>query len=115
MSKQTKVRPSALWMTGGGIQQLPPAAVNTVEASGKPSTQSASLGRTQNSTNNLPPKLSSLTEKEKENALLAAGILASTVPTLVQAGLIRKARHKETREIVLVFPSTLWTDDLKVK
>jgi len=33
----------------------------------------------------------------------------------VRAGMIRKARHKETKEIVLVFPSTLWTDDLKVK
>jgi len=115
MTKQMKPQHSELLTMVERTQQLQFAAVNTKGASAKPSTQSANLGRINPSMTNLPQTLSSLTESEKDNALKAALILASTVPTLVRAGMIRKARHKETKEIVLVFPSTLWTDDLKVK
>ena len=115
MTKQTKPQPSELLTMVERTQRLRFAAVNTKGASAKPSTQSANLGHIKPSTTNLLQTSSSLTENEKDNALKAALILASTVPTLVRAGMIRKARHKETKEILLVFPSTVWTDDLKVK
>ena len=115
MTKQMKPQLLESLMMVERTQQLQSAAVNTKGASAKPSTQLANSGHIKPSTTNLPQTSSNLTENEKDNALKAALILASTVPTLVRAGMIRKARHKETKEILLVFPSTVWTDDLKVK
>ena len=66
------------------------------------------------STNNSPVTLSPLTESERENAVLAAGILTSTVSILIKAGYVRAARN-QNGEIVLIFPSVVWTDKLRLK
>lgn len=95
-------------------QQSRRGGVNRTEASEKRSIQSQKMANTPPSTNNSPVTLSSLTESEKENATLAAGILTSTVSTLIKAGWVRMARNQHG-EIVLIFPSTVWTDKLRLK
>ena len=64
---------------------------------------------------NLKPKLSSPTSSENENEKIAANILTAVLPTLLAAGLVTKGHHKDSGNTVLVFPSTLWTDELRLK
>ena len=111
---KTKRLPSELLTTGGRTQQLPPAAVNSQAARGQHSTRSVKTGNTPTSTHNSSVTLSSLTGSEKENALLTAGVFASTLGAMLHYGMVRKARNMRTGEIMLVFPSTVWTDDLRL-
>ena len=113
--QQKKARPSESLTTVEPTQRLQPVDVNRMEASGQHSTPSAKTGNSRTSTTNLNVMLSNLTETERENALLAAGIFASTLTTLLKAGMVRKVRNKVTGEVLLAFPSTVWTDDLKLK
>ena len=85
-----------------------------MEAKEKPSTRYQSMANTPNSTPSLSAKSSNLTDKEMENAVLAAGILTSTVSTLIKAGYVRAGKNQHG-EIVLIFPSTVWTDKLRLK
>lgn len=112
--QQKKAPHSALLTMGELTQPLAQDGVNTTAVLGQHSTRSAKTESTPPSTTSSVLTSSNLTEKERENALLAAGILASTVPTLLKAGLIRKVRNKDTREVLLAFPSTVWTDDIKL-
>lgn len=114
MSQQTKAQPSELSTTEERTQPLPPAAVNRTAAPGQHSTRLVKTARTKNSTHNLKPKLSSPISSGNENATIAANILTATLPTLIQAGLVQKMRH-ESGNMVLVFPSTLWTDEIRLK
>ncbi len=59
-----------------------------------------------------PNTYSPITEESK---LLAAISLRLAVLTLTEAGAIKKMRSASTEEIVLVFPSAVWTDELKLK
>lgn len=95
-------------------QQSRRGSVNRTEANEKRSTQSQKLENTPHSMNNSTVTLSPLTESEKENATLAAGILTSTVSTLIKAGWVRMAKNQHG-EIVLIFPSVIWTDKLRLK
>lgn len=115
MSRQMKPLRSELLTTAGRTQPSQPAAVNRTEAPGQHSTQSAKTANTHISTKTLSEMLSNLTESEKENVLLAAGIFASTLSTMTKSGLARRARNQATGEVVLVFPSTLWTDELRLR
>lgn len=114
-NQQKKTQLSESLMTGGRSHALPPVSVNTKAVNGQHYTQLAKTENTPISTTNSSQKSLNLTESERENALLAAGILASTVPTLLKAGLLRRARNQVTGEALLVFPSTVWTDELKLK
>ena len=95
-------------------QQSRRGSVNRTEAKEPPYTQFQKVEYMPNSTHSLSGKSSSLTAKETENAVLAAGILASTVSTLIQAGYVRAAKN-QNGEIVLIFPSDRWTDKLRLK
>ena len=95
-------------------QQSRRGGVNRTEANGRQSSQSPKTANMPTSTNNSPVTLSPITESERENAILAAGILTSTVSTLVKAGLVRMAKNQHG-EIVLIFPSVVWTDKLRLK
>lgn len=112
---KTKARPLALLTTGVPFPLSQPAAVSATEASVKQSTPSVKTAHTPTFTPTLSEMSSSRTESENENALLAAGILSSVVPTLLAAGLIRKARHSATGDLLLVLPSTVWTDKAVLK
>lgn len=101
-------------MMAESTQQLRREGVNRTEAKEKQSSPSPKTGLTQPYMSNLSAMSLPLTESEKENALLAAGILTSTVPTLLKAGWVRMAKN-QNGEIVLVFPSTVWTDRLRLK
>ena len=112
---QTKRRPSGLLTTEGSTPLLPPAAVNRTAALGQHSTPSAKTEPIHTSIPRSSGTLSNLTENEKENALLTVGVFASTLPALLNYRMVRKAKNKTTGEVLLVFPSTLWTDDLRLK
>lgn len=115
MTIQQKKAPHLELLTmAAHTQPLPQGGVNTTGQGATHSIQSAKTASTPLSTTSSVLTSSNLTEKERENALLAAGILASTVPTLLKAGLVRKVRNKDTREVLLAFPSTVWTDDIKL-
>lgn len=115
MCQHKKNQHSELLTTGGGSPLSQSAAVNTKAQSGQPSTPSQKTESTPTSTTSSMPKSSNLTLNVSENDLIAAGILTSVVPTLLAAKLIRKLRHKETGEVHLVFPSTLWTEELRLR
>lgn len=115
MSQQKKHQLSGLLTMGELTRLLPPVAVNSAEANAKPSIPSPKRENTPTSTQNLSGMSLNPTENERENALLAAGIFASTLPALLKSGLVRRAKNKLTGEVVLVFPSTVWTPDLKLK
>lgn len=110
-----KAPPSALLTTAENTRQLQPGGVNSMVANERRYTPSAKTGNTPTSTNNLNVTLLNLTEREKENALLTADVFASTLPALLKYKLVRKARNMSTGEILIIFPSTVWTDDLKLK
>lgn len=116
MSNQQKKAPrSELLMTVVSTQPLLLVGVNTAAASAKLSTPLVKTGSTPPSTINLPQRSSNLTESERENALLAAGIFASTLPTLLKAGLLRRARNQQTGEALLVLPQETWDNNLKLR
>ena len=114
MSQQTKAQPSELSTMEEPTQPLQPAAVNRTGAPGQHSTRLAKTARIKHSTRNLKPKLSSPITSDSESVKVAANILPATLPTLIQAGLVKKMRH-ESGNMVLVFPSTLWTDEIRLK
>ena len=95
-------------------QQSRRGSVNRTEAKEKLSTQYQNMDYTPNSIPSLSAKSSNLTDREEENAVLAAGILTSTVSTLIKAGWVRMAKNQHG-EIVLIFPSVVWTDKLRLK
>ncbi len=89
-------------------------SVNRTEADEKTYLQSQKLANTPPSMTNSSGTLSNLTKSEKENAVLAAGILTSTVSTLIKAGYVRAAKN-QNGEIVLIFPQDKWTPSLRLK
>ncbi len=89
-------------------------SVNRTEAKEAPYTQFQKVEYMPNSTHSLSGKSSNLTDKEKENAILAANILTSTVSTLIKAGYVRAAKN-QNGEIVLIFPQDKWTPSLRLK
>ena len=90
------------------------ASGKKAEANGKRFTPSQRTAHIPPSTISSSEMLYPLTESEKENATLAAGILTSTVSTLIKAGYVRAGKN-QNGEIVLIFPSTVWTDKLRLK
>ena len=95
-------------------QQSRRGSVNRTEASGKRFTPSQRTVNTPLSMSNLLAKSSNPTAEETENAVLAAGILTSTVSTLIKAGYVRAGKN-QNGEIVLIFPSTVWDGSLRLK
>lgn len=83
---------------------------NTTEASEKPCTQSAKTANlassTKISTGNTLPHISS------ENA--AATLFKSTVLALLAAGLLKRGKDKHGNT-VLVMPSTVWNNEMRLK
>lgn len=108
---RTKPLHSELSMTAGHTPQLQPAAVNRTAASARPSSPSQNSGSMQSYIPSLKAASLSLTESESENVQKAADILAAIMPTLLAAGAIRRARNSVTGEVLLVFPSTLWSEE----
>ena len=115
MSQQKKRQPSELLTTAEPTPQLLPVAANSTEANGQHSTQSAKTANSPTSTTKPAPTLSSRTNSENENAIIAAGVLKSTLPTLLEAGLIKTAKHQGSGRILLVFEPELWTEDFRLK
>ncbi len=115
MSQQTKVPPSELLTTAEPTPQLSPASVNRTEAPETRSTQSRKKVQIKTSIHNLKPKLSAPISRDSENAKIAANILTATLPALLAAGLVTKGTHKDSGNTVLVFPSTLWTEELRLR
>ena len=115
MSQQTKHPHLELSTTGEPTQPLPPVAVNRTGQDGQHSTRSRKTVQIKPSTKRLSEKLSNPTLNVEENARIAANILTATVPTLIKAGLVQKKLHSESGNMVLVFPSTLWTDELRMR
>ena len=115
MSQQKKSRPSELSQTVELTPQLLPVAVNTTVVSGQHSTPSAKTENGRISTQKPMPTLSNPTLNVGEQETLAAGVLKSSLPTLLAAGLIKTARHQETGSILLVFSPDIWREDFTLK
>ncbi len=114
MSQQKKLRHLGSSMTVEPTPLLLQEKDNRTEAQEVRFTPSAKTVSTKHSMTNLKPKLSSPISSDSENATIAANILTATLPTLISAGLVQKMRH-ESGNMVLVFPSTLWTDEIRLK
>ncbi len=116
MSKQTKKRQhSELSTTAEPTPPLLPESVNRTEARGQHSTQSAKMEHTKTSMTSLSRKLSSPISSVNDNAKMAANILTATLPALIEAGMVTKATHRETGNILLVFNPSMWTDDFRLR
>lgn len=115
MSQQKKRPHLVLSQTVGHTPPLSPAAANTTEVSGQHSTQLAKTENGRISTQKPKSTLSNHTLSVGENEILAAGILKSTLQTLLTAGLIKTAKHMESGRILLVFEPELWTEDFRLK
>lgn len=114
--QQTKPPRSALLMTGELIQPYQSASVNTKAAAGQPSTPFPALANSQNTMTNLDGNISSRTNsaKQGESPKIAAVLFRSTVLALLAAGMLKRGRDGKGN-IVIVMPSTVWQDDIRLK
>lgn len=116
MSQQTKKRrPSGSSTMAEPTQPLLPESVNRTEARGQHSTPSAKMEHTKTSTPNLSKRLSSPILNVNDNAKIAANILTATLPALIEAGMVTKATHRESGNILLVFNPSVWTEDFRLR
>ena len=115
--RQPKKKPPRLasLLMGEPTRQLLPGGGNRTEALGQHSTQSADTESTPTSTTRQQPKLSNPILNVGENERISAGVLTVTLPALLATGLIRKATHAETGNILLVFDPNLWTEEFRLK
>ena len=61
------------------------------------------------------PTSSNLISNASESDLIAAGVLASAIPSLLAAGLVKKVTVTGSRLILLGFDPDLWTEDYRLK
>ena len=114
--QQTKLQPSGSLMTGELIPPYQSASVNTKEAPGQHSTPSPDLGSLPSITMTSAANTSSRTNsaKQDESPKIAAVLFRSTVLALLAAGLAKRGRDGKGN-IVIVLPSTVWQDDMRLK